>query len=96
MTPEEIDMLAKAIGREIALSQKAVFTVSEAAAYLGISESTLYKHTSAQEIPYYKPNGKICYFKRTELDAWMAQNPVATNKELERRAMAYCAKNRRL
>lgn len=44
-------------------------------------------------IPHYKPTGKTCYFKRTEVEAWMTENRVATSEELDDRALAYCMKN---
>lgn len=50
----------------------------EACVYLGISESLLYKLTSSKEIPHYKPRGKMLYFDKTELDAWLKQNNVPT------------------
>ena len=46
-------------------------TVREAAKYMGVSRSYLYKLTSQGAIPFYKPNGKLIYFKREDLDRWM-------------------------
>lgn len=57
---------------------KNMFTFMEACAYLGVSESLLYKLTSTKEIPHYKPRGKMVYFDKTELDAWLKQNNVPT------------------
>ena len=53
---------------------KTVFTVAEACEYMGITESHLYKLTSAGKIPHYKPTGKLMYFDRSELDDWLLQN----------------------
>ena len=44
---------------------KEVLTTAEASAYLGISESYIYKLTSLKQIPHYKPNGKLVYFNPT-------------------------------
>ena len=57
---------------------KNMFTFMEACAYLGVSESLLYKLTSTKEIPHYKPRGKMVYFDKAELDAWLKQNNVPT------------------
>ncbi len=73
------------------LSTKTVLTFDEAAIYTGISKSYLYKLTSTGGIPCYKPNGKVLYFNRTELDGWMMQNRKATSDELETRANTYLA-----
>lgn len=43
----------------------------EAAKYLSISQSHLYKLTSQRKIPSHKPNGKYLYFFKEELDEWI-------------------------
>lgn len=43
----------------------------EAAKYLSISQSHLYKLTSQRKIPSHKPNGKYLYFFKDELDEWI-------------------------
>ncbi|WP_321370484.1 helix-turn-helix domain-containing protein [uncultured Draconibacterium sp.] len=68
------------------LMKKEVLTVDEASIYLGISKSNLYKKTSAQKIPHYKPEGKIIYFKREELDDWMLRNRQSTVEEISDKA----------
>lgn len=57
-----------------AISSKDILTLQEAAIYMGISLSQIYKLTSTQSIPHYKPRGKMCYFERKELDAWLLRN----------------------
>lgn len=74
------------------LAQKDVLTLEEASAYTGLSKSWLYKLTSTKQIPHYKPCGKLCYFDRGELDAWIRQNRVSTTDEIEMQAQAYCLK----
>ncbi|NCU33335.1 MAG: DNA-binding protein [Candidatus Moranbacteria bacterium] len=73
------------------LSTKTVLTFDEAAIYTGISKSYLYKLTSTGGIPCYKPNGKVLYFNKPELDNWMLQNRKATTDELETKANTYLA-----
>jgi len=58
-------------------------TLEEAAEYLDLSKSHLYKLTSAHKIPHYKPQGKRVYFSKSELDAWLLKNPVKTEMEVE-------------
>ena len=63
---------------------KEVLTSDEAARYLGVSKSCLYKWTASRAIPHYKsPTGKICFFNRQEVEAWMQSQRVATDAELE-------------
>lgn len=90
MTQEEIDKLAAAIRDNIAICHKEVLTLDEAAQYTGMKKSYLYKLTAAKAIPHYKPNGKNCFFRRTELEDWLTTNPVATAADLTAAAQAYC------
>ena len=83
--------LSDLISEKILITSKAVLTASEAAAYLGISLSSLYKMTMRKQLPHSKPGGKMCYFSRTELEAWLMSNRIATADELQDRAQAYCA-----
>jgi excisionase family DNA binding protein len=54
--------------------QKDVFTTEEAYLFLDISPSQLYKLTSKQKIPHYKPRGKMVYFDKKELVKWLKRN----------------------
>ena len=69
---------------------KEVLTSDEAAKYMGISKSYLYKLTMRQQIPHYKPMGKMCYFNRAELEQWLQSNRVATSTEITQQAQSYC------
>ena len=75
---------------------KEVLTSDEAARYMGISKSYLYKLTMRHQIPHYKPMGKMCYFNRAELEAWLQNGRVATSEEISERANNYCMKGGRL
>lgn len=90
MTKELIAKLAVEISKNLGMNQKEVLTLDEAAQYTGMSPSAMYKLTSERKIPFSKPNGKNCFFKRSELEAWLMSNPVATTDELNSRAQAYC------
>ncbi len=81
-----LDLLTGAV-----LSNKTVLTVEEAAAYTGLSISHVYKLTSTQDIPHYKPRGKMLYFERAELDSWLLQRRVKTNDEINTKAANHVA-----
>lgn len=66
---------------KILFACKEMLTSQEAAYYLGISLSQLYKMTSSMTIPHYKPRGKMVYFDKSELDAWMRRDRVNTVRE---------------
>ena len=75
---------------------KEVLNFNEACQYLELSQSHLYKLTSAGNIPHYKPNGKKLYFKRTELEAWLLRNRNFTQEEIEQKAANYLISNGKL
>lgn len=77
MTQEEIKEIANEVVNNTIFCTKEVLTSDEAAAYMGISKSYLYKLTMKQLIPHYKPMGKMCYFNRKELESWLQNNKVA-------------------
>lgn len=52
--------------------------LTEAAKFLNITKSSLYKLTSNNKIPFYKPNGKRIYFEKGELTDWLLSNKVTT------------------
>lgn len=65
---------------------KEVLTLEEAAVYMGISRSTLYKMTHKNVLPFYRPNGKLIYFEKSELLEWMRKNRVLSNEEISENA----------
>ena len=75
---------------------KQVLNFAEAAKYLELSHSHLYKLTSAGNIPFYKPNGKKLYFNRVELDEWLLRNRNNTQDEIEQQAADYLIKKGRV
>lgn len=89
---EELQQVADLITANTIFCTKEVLTSDEAARYMGVSKSYLYKLTMNQQIPHYKPMGKMCYFNRLELEQWLQNNRVATAMEIEQRAQAYCMK----
>lgn len=89
---EELKQVADLITANTIFCTKEVLTSDEAARYMGISKSHLYKLTMNQQIPHYKPMGKMCYFNRLELEQWLQNNRVATAMEIEQRAQAYYMK----
>lgn len=70
---------------EVALTQKndEVLNANQAASYLDISLSHLYRLTSERRLQYYKPGGGRIYFRKSELDAYILARPVSTREEIK-------------
>lgn len=87
---EELRQVADLITANTIFCTKEVLTSDEAAKYIGISKSYLYKLTMRQQIPFFKPMGKMCYFNRLEIEEWLQSNRVSTTDEIAGKAQTYC------
>lgn len=85
---ERLDRIEKLL-----ISNKTVLTFDEACDYTGISRSYLYKLTSSGDIPFSKPNGKIIFFSKAELDAWLLRNNRKSSDEINIDALKYTLKH---
>lgn len=61
---------------------KTILTTEEAASYLGISVHTLNHYKSENLVSHHKPNGKLTYFLKDDLDIFAMQNRVPSTIEL--------------
>ena len=59
-----------------------IMGLEQAAMFLGIAESTLYRYTSKRLIPYHKRYQKL-YFKKTDLQNWVNEARNNTINELK-------------
>lgn len=91
---KELEALAEAFAQKMLISTKEVLTASEVCAYTGIAKSYLYKLTSTNQIPFYKPFGKGLYFNRKDVERWLQQNRQQSEGELKQAASHYCRTNK--
>lgn len=63
--------------------QKNVLNFEGLVEFTGLSRSYLYKLTSKGEIPFYRPIGKLMYFNKSEIEAWLLRNRSKTNDEID-------------
>lgn len=70
-------------------NERGLLTTTEAAQYLGVRPSYLYKMMMRRAIPYYKPGGKLCFFSRKDLDAWLTSIRIKSQSEIESEAVRY-------
>lgn len=71
------------------LGAKSVLTLDEVALLTGLSTSYVYQLTHYKKIPYYKPNGRVLYFDRGEVEKWMKRNRQNSVEEAESAALTY-------
>ena len=73
---------------------KEIYNFSDACTFLNYSKSYLYKLTHSRQIIHYKPNRKMIYFKKSDLQAWLLRNRVKTACEIEQEAIDYTMKKK--
>lgn len=78
---ERIDKL-----ENICYASKEVLNLEEAANFLGIKKSTLYKMTHTSQVPYYKPAGKLIFFEKSVLLDWVRSVKVKSEDEIREEA----------
>ncbi len=78
---ERVDKLER-----ICFASKEVLNLEEAAAFLGVKKSTLYKMTHFSQIPYYKPAGKLIFFEKSALLDWVRNVKVKSEDEIREEA----------
>lgn len=83
---ENWQQVADLIAASVKITKKEVLSATEAASYMNVSLSHLYKLTAERKVPHFKPMGKMVYFNRLELEEWLQTNRVATDAELEQQA----------
>jgi len=82
--------------------RRTYMNLDEAALYLDVSISTMYKYVNKKLITYYKPNGRRLYFLQDDLDGFIfskaslhlciklnEKNLVKSNRQIEEEAISY-------
>ena len=70
-----------------------IMSLDELSKYLNFSKSHIYKLTSRNEIPFYKPNGKKIYFNKSEIHLWILKYRIKTKEEIKEIATEYVMKH---
>lgn len=98
MTEQEFAIINAKLDRieKIALlGAKNVLTLEEVTLITGLSKGYIYRLTSTQGIPHYKPTGRNLYFNKSEVEEWLQRHRVATIEEIDNEATTYIAVHKR-
>lgn len=87
MDKTELEKLAQSIADKSLLATKEVLTLDEVSRYMGVSKSYIYKMAQTRQIPCYKPNGKLIFFDRAEVEQWLKKSRCMTEEELNQKAI---------
>lgn len=77
------------------LLAKNYLNVDDMVEYTGLSKSIIYRKMREREIPYSKPSGRIAFFKKSDVDAWLGSNRIASASEVEEQAARYCVAHKK-
>ncbi|MCF7912274.1 MAG: helix-turn-helix domain-containing protein [Candidatus Cloacimonetes bacterium] len=68
-------------------NQSNFVTLERAAEILGLSPGTMYQYTHRRIIPFYKPNGRMIYFKVSELMEFIESSRRSSVDEIKSQAV---------
>ncbi|MFK2339847.1 excisionase family DNA-binding protein [Bacteroides fragilis] len=71
--------------------QRKLLSTREAAEYCGFKLSYFRKLMMRRAIPMYKPTGKLCFFKKEDLDAFLTGVRISSQEEIAEEAGRYLA-----
>lgn len=83
----------KSIKNTNLLSEKTILTIDDFILLTGLTKSTVYKMTSTNQIPHYKPSGRTLFFEKKDVEEWLRKNRVDSLEESEQKAALHCIKN---
>jgi len=75
----------------ISLNNKTTFNIEDFCRYTGLSKSCAYKLTSNHKLPFSRPNHKVIFFKKTDVDKFLLSNPVQPTEDIEQEAIDFIA-----
>lgn len=84
----KIALLQERVARleDLCFPPKEVLNLEEASAFLGIAKSTLYKMTHTNQLPFFKPAGKLIFFEKKALLDWVRGAKSMSEEELRAEA----------
>ena len=73
---------------DLCFTTKEILNLEEASAFLGIAKSTLYKMTHLNQLPFFKPAGKLIFFEKKALLDWVRGAKSKSVDEIKEEAAA--------
>lgn len=77
------------------LYRKRLLTIEQASIISGVSKSYIQKLVASKKLSHSKPTGKLIFIHRKDLEAFLSQNYIASNDEVESKISDYLLKIRK-
>ena len=78
---------------KLLMSNKVAFDVNAFSIYSGLSKSAIHKLTQRRRLKYSRPNGKLIWFHKDDIDKFLLSNPVLPDADVEKMAIDYTINN---
>ena len=75
--------------------KKEIINLEEAAQLLGVSKSTVYKYLNTRKLSFSKPTGKILFFRKEDIYAFITANKYESREELVCSALSNAKKKKK-
>ena len=75
-------------------ASKTVLNLDDLCKLTGLSKSHIYKLTASGRIPHYKQSSHL-FFDRFEIEAWLKENRIKPQSEIEQEATTYVTLNKK-
>jgi prophage regulatory protein len=78
--------------KRLLINQKSVFNVDDLSTYTGLSKSAIYKLTRANKLRFSRPNGKLIFFLKSDVDAFLMSKPIDSMDDVNQEVIDYTRK----
>lgn len=75
---------------------KNFLTVKDFAEYTGFSKSHIYKLTNKKKIAFYKPTGKMNFFKKSDIDEFLSSNRIMSDTEIKQETSKFLLNKKKI
>lgn len=79
---DQLDQIQESL-KQLKSQTKEILNPDEASDFLSIRKSYLYKLTSSNKITYFRPEGKLIYFRKTDLEKFLLRNQQPSQEDFE-------------
>lgn len=86
---EITEAAASAELRRLLINQKSVFNVDDLSIYSGLSKSAIYKLTRSNKIRFSRPNGKLIFFLKSDVDTYLMSKPVTSFEDIQQEVIDF-------
>ncbi|MCS4238691.1 prophage regulatory protein [Myroides gitamensis] len=89
---KKLDYILSLLESRVITGIKEVLNIDDLQEYTGFKKSYIYKLVHTNAIPFSKPNGKLLYFQKSEIDQWLIKNKSLSGDSIKEKTQNYTLK----